>query len=160
MAEYVPKENKVVILKRGDRAVVWPPYLVVTAGDYITFSTIGVTAKIEFPLELAFERDGSTHSPTEEKPSWSGVEKASGGREAIIRVNPGASYRVKLQDGKDATKELRSTDGTFGERATNMISGNTQIYAYSVFCMEINDFAEGNSSPVILIEPPPLGGGG
>jgi len=155
----VPKVNKVMIVKRGNRAVVWPPYLAVTEGDYITFSAVGVSAKIEFPLNLAFEADGSTHSPTEENPAWSGVENVQGGTEAIVRINKSSSYTVKLTDGKDAKTELRSADSMFAESAENMLTGETQIYSYSVFCKEINDFAEGNSSPVIMIDPPrkPIG---
>ena len=113
-----------------------------------------MSAKIEFPLDLAFEENGSDHSPTAERPKWDGVENAPAGFEATVRVGMDSSTTVKLTDGKKAIAELRSSDGTFGERAKNMISTNTQIYAYSVFCVEINDFAQGNSSPVIMIEPP------
>ena len=148
--------SKVMIVKRGDRAMVWPPYLTVTEGDYITFATIGVSAKIEFPLDLPFEPDGSTHDPTEEKPKWNGVENSQGGLEAIIRVGQNSSVTVKLKENakSTATAELRAPDGALKTYAETMLFGNTQVYAYSVFCVEINDFAEGNSSPVIMIEPP------
>ena len=159
MADYAPKLLKVVIVKRGDRAIVWPPYLVASAGDYVTFSSFGLTTRIEFPLDLAFEPNKSNHSPTTEEPSWSGVENVQGGMEAIVRLEPGASCRVKLADGTAATQELRAAEGVLKGRAADMLSGNTQVYTYSVFCLEINDFAEGNSSPVIMIEEPPLGGG-
>jgi hypothetical protein len=148
--------GKVMIVKRGDRAIVWPPYLAVAEGDYITFVTVGVSAKIEFPVDLPFEENGSTHSPTEDKPKWAGVENAQGGHEAIIRVQPDSSVTVKLKaaDKSSAKAELRSDDSDLHKYAETMLFGETQVYAYSVFCMEINDFAEGNSSPVIMIEPP------
>jgi len=148
--------NKVLIVKRGDRAMIWPPYLAAEEGDYITFTTVGVSAKIEFPLDLPFEESGSTHSPTEEKPAWSGVENSHGGLEAIIRVQLNASVTIKLKDHEKSTAlaELRAPDGALKEYGETMAFGNTQVYTFSAFCPEINDFAEGNSSPVIMIEPP------
>jgi hypothetical protein len=148
--------NKVMIVRRGDRAIVWPPYLAVEEGDYITFTTVGVSAKIEFPVDLPFEPNSSTHSPTEEKPGWEGVENSHGGVEAILRLNPDSSMTVKLKDHEKSTAlaEFRSPDGALTKYADTMLFGNTQVYAYSVFCLEINDFAEGNSSPVMMIEPP------
>jgi hypothetical protein len=149
-----PKINQVFILKRGDRAIVWPPYLAVKGNEYIRFIALGVSAKIEFPLDMPFEANGSTHSPTAEKPAWSGVENAQGGTEAILRLKEDAPVMLKLTDQESARTELRNDDGLFARSADKMLSGETQIYSYSVFCPEINDFAEGNSSPVIMIEPP------
>jgi hypothetical protein len=148
--------SKVMIIRRGDRAIVWPPYLAVEEGDYIKFTTVGVSAKIEFPVDLPFEPNSSTHSPTEEKPAWDGVENSQGGLEAIVRLDPNTSKTVKLLDSHKSTAlaDLRSPDGTLAKYGETMLYGNTQVYAYSVYCVEINDFAEGNSSPVVMIEPP------
>jgi hypothetical protein len=149
--------RSVYIIRRGEKAIVWPPYVNAHEGDYITFKTLGVSAKIEFPFDEPFEADSSpTHyNPTPDKPSWIGVENAQGGLEAIVRVGVGKQVRVKLKDeGKsEALKKLR-VDRVMGEAGENMAHGNVQVYSYSVFCPEINDFAEGNSSPVIMIEPP------
>ncbi len=154
---YKPKVHTVVIVRRGNRAIVWPPYLLATATDFIRFRALGVSAKIEFPLDLAFEADPSPpdYHPTADAPAWTGVENLPGGLEAVVRVAENGDTVVKLAKQDRAVSELSTAGGSFAERAVNLVSGDVQIYAYSVFCLEINDFAEGNSSPVIMIEPPP-----
>ena len=160
----IPTWKEVFIIRRGDKAIVWPPVLVAEEGDYITFKTLGVSAKIEFPFDGPFEPDKSNHHPTREKPGWVGVENLQSGVEASIRVKLDSTTTVRLKNEDDSTAlaELRDTSGVFKTNGANMVKGNVQIYTYSVFCVEINDHAEGNSSPVIMIEPPqpPRGGGG
>ncbi len=156
MADYVPKWREVFILRRGDKAVVSPAVLMVSRGDYLTFTTLGVSAKIEFPFDEPFEKDGSGHQPTVEKPRWTGVENAQGGIEAIVRVDLDSTKTIKLkvEGNSKALAEIRDPNGVFKGRAENMVYGNVEVYTYSVFCVEINDHAVGNSSPVIMIEPP------
>jgi hypothetical protein len=156
--------KEVFIIRRGDKAIVWPPVLIAEEGDYITFKTMGVSAKIEFPFDGPFEPNKSTHHPTETNPAWDGVENLQSGVEATVRVQMDSTTTVKLleSDKSTALGELRNTSGVFGDKGENMVYGNVQIYSYAVYCLEINDFAEGNSSPVIMIEPPqppkPIGG--
>jgi len=152
----LPNWKEVFILRRGDKAVVWPPLLVVEEGDYITFTALGVSAKIEFPFDEPFEANASTHSPSADKPGWSGVENMPAGLEAVVRVGADSATTIKVKDaGKSAALgELRDPDGAFKGSGASMVFGNVQVYTYSVFCVEINDHAEGNSSPVIMIEPP------
>ncbi len=160
MSPHVPRQHTVVILKRGDKAIVWPPYLVVWPEDYVTFSTVGVSAKIEFPNSAAFMGADKNHQPTSEKPSWKAVVESATGIEGVIRMKKDETYRVRLADGEVAMASYRVGREETPEKGKNIIFGNnTQVYAYSVFCEEINDFAEGNSSPVMIIEPPPVGGG-
>ena len=151
-----PRVHDVYVIKRGAGAMVWPPFLAAKGKDWIRFTTVGVSAKIEFPYDGPFERDPSppSHHPTPENPSWVGVENLQGGPEAAVRVGLNKSTVIRLNDGDSARTELGSTDGTFGATAREMLHGPNQIYAYSVFCREINDYAVGNSSPVIMIEPP------
>jgi hypothetical protein len=148
--------KEVFIIRRGDKAIVWPPVLVAEEDDYITFKTLGVSAKIDFPFDEPFEPEKSSHQPTIEKPGWDGVENLQSGFEASIRVGLDSTTTVKLKaEGKsNALGELRNASGALKENGANMVKGNVQIYTYSVFCAEINDHAEGNSSPVIMIEPP------
>ncbi len=156
MGPYVPKQHKVVILRRGDKAIVWPPYLVASPEDYVTFSAVGVSARIEFPNAAAFMEEDRNHQPTSEKPTWKVAVEVPVGLEGVIRIAKGSTYRVRLASGYGAMDRYR-LDGVTLESAKKIIFGNnTQVYAYSVFCEEINDFAEGNSSPVMMIEPPPI----
>ncbi|MFC1800069.1 hypothetical protein ACFL2Z_04055 [Candidatus Eisenbacteria bacterium] len=160
----IPNWKEVFIIRRGDEAIVWPPVLIAEADDYITFKTLGVSARIEFPFDGPFEPNNSTHQPTAEKPGWIGVENLPNGVEAGIRVGMDLTTTVKLKadDKSNALGELRDPDGVFGKSGESMVKGNIQVYTYSVFCVEINDHAIGNSSPVIMIEPPqpPKPGGG
>jgi hypothetical protein len=152
----IPNWKEVFIIKRGEKAIVWPPVLIAEADDYITFRTMGVSARIELPFEGPFEPNSSSHSHTSEKPGWTGVENMPGGVEARIRVglNSATTIKLKSDDKSNALSELRDPDGVFGTSGANMVHGNVQLYTYSVYCVEINDHAEGNSSPVIMIEPP------
>jgi hypothetical protein len=150
----IPNWKEVFILRRGDKAIVWPPVLLVEEDDYITFRALGVSAKIEFPLDEAFERDGSTHHPTIQQPKWDGVENVAGGPEAVVRVELDSSKTIKVKKESNALGEIRGEAGLLAGKAGNMAYANVQVYTYSVYCVEINDYAEGNSSPVIMIEPP------
>jgi hypothetical protein len=160
----IPNWKEIFIIRRGDKAIVWPPVLVAEEDDYITFTTVGVSARVELPFDAPFEQNSSAHQPTAEKPGWSGVENLPNGVEAAVRVGLDSATTVKLKAaGKsNALGELRDPDGVFGKSGEKMVYGNIQVYTYSVFCLEINDHAVGNSSPVIMIEPPqpPRPGGG
>ena len=148
--------KEVFIIRRGDKAIVWPPVLVAEEGDYINFTAVGVSAKIELPFDGPFEADSSTHQPSAEKPAWVGVENLQSGVEASIRVGVDSSTTIKLKDQtkSNALADLRDPDGYFAGKTDCMVYGNVQLYTYSVYCVEINDHAIGNSSPVIMIEPP------
>jgi len=160
----IPNWKEVFILKRGDKAIVWPPVLVAEADDFITFKAMGVSARIELPFDGPFEPNNSTHQATAEKPGWIGIENLQGGVEAGVRggLDSATTIKLKADDKSNALSELRNPDGVFGKSGASMVYGNVQVYTYSVFCVEINDHAIGNSSPVIMIEPPqpPRPGGG
>jgi hypothetical protein len=150
----IPNWKEVYILRRGDKAIVWPPVLMAEQGDYVTFRALGVSAKIEFPLDEPFELDDSKHQPTAVKPAWKGVENPANRHEAVVRVDIDKSVTIKVKEESDALSYIRGEDDAFNGRGGSLAKGNTQVYAYSVYCLEINDFAEGNSSPVMMIEPP------
>jgi hypothetical protein len=144
MAPLEKVTHRVTIFTHAGKTIVWPPYLPVEAGDDVVFSTIGTAATITLPYFYAFAaaQDNVLEAPGD-------------GQEAIIRVGKDSAVRVSTQ--ADLSKVNLDTLRAIMPGA---VSKNTQCYAYSVYCGEVNDLGQGQSSPVMFIEPPEKPGGG
>ena len=132
-------EHRVTIFKHGGVIKVWPPYLVVRAGDSVVVSTIGTSATLVFPYHKAFDKGKCD------------IDLIPNGQEAVFRVPLNKAERLVTQ-GTLADVGLSTLRATLGEVAVTPT--NDQIYAYSVYSGESNDHGQGQSSPVIMIEPP------
>jgi hypothetical protein len=142
VANGTKEEHRVTIFKHGGVTRVWPPYVVVKAGDSVSFRAIGTSAMLVFPHAAAFNT--AQMDPGE-------YEKPEVGSEILIRVGMDKPVQAVTQSSKDKMDlgGLRSR-----WQGSAVTADNCQIYAYSVFCGELNDLAQGQSSPVMIIEPP------
>lgn len=124
------KEVKMVtvkILSYGGRSIVWPPVVVVDGEDTIRFHAVNTDATIFLESAFCFEE-------MENERELFALHK----RHVLdIKVKP----NIKADK---ASADLRAT-------GRDAVGG---IHPYSVYCTESNDFAEGQSAPVIMIEPP------
>jgi hypothetical protein len=131
--------HRVTIFKHGGQVKVWPPYLVVKAGDSVVFTTIATSATLVFPHHMAFDKDECD------------FDTPSNGMEAVFRVPKNGATLMVTQG--ELTKAGLSTLRELPEDLL-VTDANDQIYAYSVYCGDFNDHGQGQSSPVMLIEPP------
>jgi hypothetical protein len=142
MSNGTGQEHRVTIFTQGGSTKVWPPYLVVKAGDSVTFRAIGTSATVIFPHCAAFDM-----AVTPQK----NFVQPQQGSEILIRVGKDEPASVVTQ--KDTVKmDLANLRSRWG--GSMVTEDNCQIYAYSVYCGELNDLAQGQSSPVMIIEPP------
>lgn len=142
MASGEATNHRVTIFIHGGKAKVWPPYVTALPKDTITFSTINTEARITLPNRHAF----ATH-------------------DKLYYMEHDTRGGIDLKEGEAVTLDLKDTISKMLEefpvdsRGNMVTEKGAQTYAYTVFCVTANDYAEGNSSPVIFIEPPPKGGG-
>jgi hypothetical protein len=141
MPEETSQEHRVTIFTHGGVGKVWPPYLVVKAGDSVVFKTVGTSVTIIFPHAQAFDPGGSEPD---------NFEVSSNGS-ALLRIDVDDSGRVLTQADMDKVDLKGLGERTRGSTVTDL---GYQIYAYSVYCDSVNDMAQGQSSPVMIIEPP------
>jgi hypothetical protein len=130
------KTEVVYIVSYSGKNLVWPPVVVLDGGDTVRFRAVNTDATIFIEDALSFE--GMTE------------------RSELFKVPKKHVLDVKVKPEVIATEP---PDGMTAE-GTQALAG---IYPYSVFCSEGREFAEGNSTPVMLIEPPeddPRRGGG
>jgi hypothetical protein len=136
------QEHKVTVFAHAGVAKVWPPYIVVKAGDSVKFSAVGTSATIIFPHKGAFDTD---------KMDANDFEEQAGGWEILLRLTTDGSAVAVTQ----ADELKMDLDGLRSRsHSTAVTEKNYQVYAYSVYCGEVNDLAQGQSSPVMIIEPP------
>jgi hypothetical protein len=127
---------EVMVISYQGKHVVWPPYVVVAHGEEVLFKGVGVDATVFLPMPDMFEDEIEVHTGT-------------------ARTNKPAQKTGKgmvLEVGKQHTAVRVKKTADLGDYATRT------AYPYSVYCKEANTFAEGNSAPVMIIEPPPNGG--
>ena len=117
------------MLSGKSKWIVTPGRVRVAAGDRITFDAAGTAAILLIPMPDLFEAIGAY-----------GV--SSGVLTIFVR--------------KDGTVSLRVKETGRAKRRRGQPSIECR---YAVYCSADGDFAKGNSSPVIIIEPPSLGGG-
>jgi hypothetical protein len=138
-AEKMPRASKtevVHIISYPGKNIVWPPVVVLDGGDTVQFRAVGTDATIFLQNALSFE--GMT-------------EKTE-----LFKVPKKYVLEIKVKPDVVASDPLEGlTPG-----GTEAVAG---VYPYSVYCSKGHDFAIGNSSPVMIIEPPeddPSKGGG
>jgi hypothetical protein len=122
-----PKTVDVLVASLKKKNIVWPPVVVLDGGDTVRFQAVNTDATIFLEGALSFE--GMTQQ--------SEVFRVPKKRILEITVKP------------DVVAQEPS--GGLTAEGAEAVAG---AYPYSVFCSEGCDFAEGNSSPVMLIEPP------
>jgi hypothetical protein len=136
--ETAPKQ-RVTIFKHGGQVKVWPPYVILKAGESVVFSTVGTSATVVFPNNGAFDGDKCDFDVPDH------------GEAAIFNIAKNTAILV-------ATKENLSEAGLAPLRELPddvvLTDANDQIYAYSVYCGHFNDLGQGQSCPVMIIEPP------
>jgi hypothetical protein len=121
------KTVTVSIINYGGKSVVWPPVAIVDGGDTIRFHAVNTNATVFIQTAFSFE----------------GMEKDKELLDLPIRHVLDVKVKPNVKSDK-ASADLSAG----GEDA---LGG---VHPYSVYCAGGNDFAEGNSNPMILIEPP------
>jgi hypothetical protein len=129
------RERHVNIFNVGGKNVVWPPYLLVKEGEEIVFRAINTSATILLPRPaVLLDENGEVETQTSEGVLF---QIAEGERKRFRARKRDTKFKKWLKD-----KKLTSDYPMRG------------AYPYSVFCEKSADFAEGNSSPVMIFEPP------
>lgn len=125
----------VTIFTYRDRNVVWPPCVVLKPGEEVVFKSVNTAATVFLPRpELFAVASGAT--------ATAAAASAAPGITLSLSGNAGGA-RIKIKG------QPYAVGG--GSAPGNPAPG---VYPYAVYCKNANDFAEGNSSPVMIIEPP------
>jgi hypothetical protein len=122
----------VMIFNHRGRNMVWPPCVLVKPGDEVIFKVAAPGSRLYFPEREVFK------------------ETCTRGMTAVgrgVMVNLGA-------DGTALTVRSQGALQKMSGKAKKQEENLPRVYPYSVYCACGNDFAEGNSSPVLIIEPP------
>ena len=128
----VSEPKVVMIFNHGGKNIVWPPCILVKPGEKLTFKVAAPGSRIYFPEREIFNETG-TRAVT------------AVGRGVMVNLGPtGTSLTVRPQG------SLQKMASKTEEQVVNI----PRVYPYSVYCSCGNDFAEGHSSPVLIIEPP------
>lgn len=135
-----PKTVEVTIFCTTEKSVVWPPYAIVAEGDTVIFRAVNTAAQVSLPKPALLE------DVTE-----SVISKID------TTLGEVASFRIKKK-GKRRFK-IRGKGDLGSIIAPEIVRGYDLpgAYPYSVYCEERGEYAEGGSSPVMLIEPPDKG---
>ncbi len=133
---------EVRIISHGSKNIVWPPCVIVKEGETVTFKAVNTEAKVFLPRPELFEFEDNP------RPSGGGSMAASRGvlkvkdRPVAVKVKLRSASAGVAPGGKEPPEEVR------------VASSLPTIYPYAVYCENGNDFAEGNSAPFMVIEPP------
>jgi hypothetical protein len=127
------------IFSYGGKNVVWPPYVFVQPGEVVIFKPVNTEGTVYLPRPEIFDVASAAVASTA-----GGIKLRVGGSSGV------ASIRIKSQ-GSAAVGSAVSTAVGIAPLVASPAPG---VYPYSVYCKNANDFAEGNSSPVMIVEPP------
>jgi len=123
----------VMIFNHGGKNLVWPPCLLVKPGEKVTFKVANPGTRIYFPEREIFDETGSQ-------------SLSDTGRGTMLNLG---------SDGMTLTVRSQPDLQTLASQVSGSASAQLpRVYPYSVYCSCGNDFAEGHSSPVMIIEPP------
>ena len=126
------------IISYGGRNIVWPPYVFVRHGDTVTFTAVDTDVTVTLTNPEMFEDTVKVSDGV----NLSTPADAKTGRHLVLEVGKGhAVIQVK-----SAAALKAMSGGAYAGRVAQ---------PYTVYCKGSNSFAEGNSAPVIIIEPPP-----
>lgn len=126
----------VVIMSYGGKTMVWPPCVVVRPGEEVVFKCLNTPAAVFLPKPEIFTVGAALASTS----TAAGVTMSLSSNQAVGKL------KVKGE-----------TISVGGKTTYAPGSAAPGVYPYSAYCKSPNDFAEGNSSPVIIIEPPDPG---
>jgi hypothetical protein len=126
------KTETVYILSYSGKNIVWPPVVVLDGDDTVEFHAVNTEATVFLKGALSFQ----------------GMAK----RAELLEVPQRHILALKVKP----NVRRKNPPGGLTPEGTEALAG---VYPYSVYCDEGNDFAEGNSSPIMIIEPPMEEGG-
>jgi len=123
----------VMIFNHGGKNMVWPPCLLVKPGEKVAFKVANPGTRVYFPEREIFDQTGSQNL-------------SETGRGTMLNLG---------SDGMTLTVRSQPDLQTLANRVSGSVGAQLpRVYPYSVYCSCGNDFAEGHSSPVMIIEPP------
>jgi len=122
----------VMVYNHRGKNMVWPPCVLVKPGETVTFKVAAPGSRVYFPEREVFKETGTR-----------GMTAIGRG----VMVNLG-------QDGTTLTVRPERSLRRMAGKAKQPAASLPRVYPYSVYCSCGNDFAEGNSSPILIIEPP------
>ena len=126
------------IFSVGGKNVVWPPYLFVKEDEAVCIRAVNTSVTILLPKPAVL---------------WDPAEKLE------MMSNEGVLFQIPAGGCKWFVARDRKKDTKFTRwLKTKKLTKEYPVrgaYPYSVYCDKGGDFAEGNSSPVMLVEPPP-----
>jgi len=135
------KERHVSIFSVGGKNVVWPPYLFVKEGETVVFHAVNTPVTILLP-----------------KPAMLLDKEKKEDKRIETLTEQGVLFQIPEGKLKRFTARNRKLDKKFKKWLKDKKLAREYpirgAYAYSVFCDKMGDFAEGNSSPVMIFEPP------
>ena len=133
---------EVRIISHGRKNIVWPPCVVVRQGETLTFKAINTEATVFLPKPELFEFEGNPRPSAGEGMAASrGVFKVKD-RPVAVKVKLRSAPAGVAPGGKEPAEDVR------------VACSLPTIYPYAVYCENGNDFAQGNSSPIMILEPP------
>jgi hypothetical protein len=121
------KTVTVQIISYAGKSIVWPPVAVADGGDTVRFHAVNTDATILIQSAFCFE----------------GMENET----EVIALPKRYVLDMKVKPNIKADK----ASADLSPSGVDAVAG---VYPYSVYCTDSNDFAEGQSAPVIMIEPP------
>jgi hypothetical protein len=131
----ISKERHVNIFTSEGKSVVWPPYLLVKEGETVVFRAVDTAVTITLPSPAIFEDPtGKVETQTDQGATF---EIAEGKRKRLKAIKRNTKFKNWLK-----TKKLTKQYPVRG------------VYSYSVYCHKTGQYAEGNSSPKLIGEPP------
>ncbi|MFZ1947034.1 MAG: hypothetical protein WAW06_05770 [bacterium] len=124
----------VLIVSHGGKNLVWPPIVTVKPGETVIFKVVNTTAKVYFPECELFEETGTAN---------------------LQGVGTGVVVALGASGGKLKVKSEQALEAV-GSAASAVAGGPRfpRAYPYAVYCSCGGDFAEGHSSPIMIVEPP------
>ncbi|MFH1221362.1 MAG: hypothetical protein V1694_13045 [Candidatus Eisenbacteria bacterium] len=135
MQEVTPEVTpEVMIIYDGTKARLVGDYVRVKHGQELSFTAVGTQAIVFLPLPDWFEDSVTENGNASNTPGH------------MRKTEKGIAFAV----GQGISKVKVKATGKLGPRAAAPV-----IYRYAIYCAENNDFVECNSSPIMIIEPPP-----
>jgi len=126
------KAKVVMVFNHAGRNMVWPPCILVKPGERVTFKVATPGSRIYFPEREIFDETGTR---------------------AMTAVGRGVMVNLGSKGTTLTARSERSLQ-RMASKAKQPVVNLPRVYPYSVYCSCGNDFAEGHSSPVMIIEPP------
>jgi hypothetical protein len=135
------QERHVNIFSVGGKNVVWPPYLLLKWGETVVFRAVNTPVTMHLPMPALLGHWPEKNEETIATLKTDGI---------MFKIPAGGLKRFRVRDRK-FDKKLKKW---IKDNKLSRAYPTRTVCAYSAFCEEVGDFAEGNSSPVMILEPP------